>query len=145
MKHDDKSFHYLLVEDEPDHAQLVQYAFKATGSNANITHVADGEAAIAYLRKEAPYENAIRPNLILLDLKLPKLDGHQVLDIIKSDINLAKIPVIILSTSDASDDLSKAYGAYANSFIIKPLDFEAYKDIVTSIRDYWGRINVSAA
>jgi two-component system response regulator len=103
----------------------------------NLTIVEDGEAAIAYLRKEEPYTNAVRPDLILLDLHLPRKDGREVLRELKNDTVLRTIPVVILTTSQANADILDIYGLGGNCYVTKPVGFEEFSKVVRSIEDFW--------
>jgi len=127
----------LLVEDNPGDVRLTREAFKG-GKIANELHVAmDGVEAIAYLRKEAPYQQATRPDLILLDLNLPKKDGREVLAEIKTDTTLKRIPVVVLTTSKAEEDILRTYDLHANSYITKPVDMDQFQQVVRSIEEFW--------
>lgn len=127
----------LLVEDSPADARLTEEAFR-DGKIRNRLHiVTDGVEAMAYLRKEAPYENVARPDLVLLDLNLPRMDGREVLREIKSDANLHTIPVVILTTSEAEADVAAAYEYRANCYIQKPVDLPRFFEIVAMIEDFW--------
>lgn len=139
-----KLLNFLLVEDELDHAHLITRNLEKERISNEITHVDDGEKALKYLRKETPYEDAIRPDIILLDLKLPKVDGLQVLSEIKKDSELSAIPVVILTTSDAESDRLRAYEEHANSYVVKPVDFDKFKQMVRDLSLYWGVWNVPA-
>ena len=127
----------LLVEDNPGDVRLTQEAFKE-GKLANRLHaVHDGEAALAFLRREGPYREAVRPDLILLDLNLPRKDGREVLATIKADELLRRIPVVILTTSKAEQDILRAYDLHANCYITKPVDLEQFLLVVRAIEDFW--------
>lgn len=127
----------LLVEDSPGDARLMQEALRE-GKVANRVSVAkDGVEALKFLRREAPYTDAPRPDLILLDLNLPKKDGREVLAEIKVDADLKRIPVVVLTTSAAEEDIIKAYNLHANSYMTKPVDFQQFLTLVQSIEDYW--------
>lgn len=129
--------HILLVEDNPADVGLVEEAFK-DGRLLFHLHVAeDGAVALQFLRREAPFKEAPRPDLILLDLNLPKKDGREVLQEIKQDPVLRKIPVIVLTTSDDEADVHKAYGLHANCYLTKPIDIDAFLAKVRSIEDFW--------
>lgn len=130
----------LLVEDNPGDARLAQEGMKEGKINNNLSIVADGEQAMAFLRRTAPYENAPRPDLILLDLNLPKKDGREVLSEIKSDPQLHKIPVVVLTTSKAEEDILRAYDLHANCYITKPIDFEQFIEVVKGIETFWFNI-----
>ncbi len=130
----------LLVEDNPGDARLTREVF-AEGKVANEIHVVtDGVEAIRYLRREGPYASARRPDLILLDLNLPRKDGREVLAEIKSDPDLKAIPVIVLTTSAAHQDVDRTYMLHANSFITKPVDLDQFIAVVRSIEDFWLKI-----
>lgn len=129
-----RALDFLLVEDNDDHAYLAQRSLKKTKLDHRVDRVADGAAALAYLRQETPYENKQRPDLVLLDLKLPKIDGHQVLQQIKQDPNLCRIPVIILSTSEEEQDRVKAHAYHANGYLIKPLDLVQLDQVLETLK-----------
>lgn len=127
----------LLVEDNPGDVRLTQEALKESKLFLNLNVVVDGIEAMAYLRKEGQYRHKPRPDLILLDLNLPRKDGRQVLAEIKADEKLMVIPVVILTTSRSEEDILKSYGLHANCYITKPLDFEQFLTIVNKIEDFW--------
>lgn len=127
----------LLVEDSPGDVRLTREALKE-GGIANELHVAhDGEQALAFLRREGSYADAPRPELVLLDLNLPRLDGREVLREIKSDPSLKRIPVVVLTTSTAEEDVLRVYDLHGNCYIAKPVAFERFLDVVQSIEDFW--------
>ncbi len=127
----------LYIEDSQGDVRLVQEALKEGKLHNNLNVVSDGIEAMAYLRKENKYAPAVRPDLILLDLNLPKMDGREVLKAIKVDDNLKKIPVVILTTSAADEDILKSYSHHANCFITKPIDFDQFIKVVQSIEEFW--------
>ena len=130
----------LLVEDSLGDVRLTQEALKE-GRFANRLHVvSDGEAALAFLRREGPYREAVRPDLILLDLNLPKTDGREVLAAIKADETLRRIPVVILTTSKAEQDILRAYDLHANCYITKPVDLEQFLLVINAIEEFWLQI-----
>jgi CheY-like chemotaxis protein len=127
----------LLVEDNEGDILLTQEALDE-GKILNSLHVVrDGSEALKYLEKQAPYEAAERPDLILLDINMPKKNGHEVLEYIKKSEKLKKIPVIILTTSSAERDIKTAYNNYANCYIVKPVELENFMEMVTKIEDFW--------
>lgn len=127
----------LMVEDNPGDVRLTREALK-DGKVLNALHVVeDGVAALDFLFKRAPYENAVRPDLVLLDLNLPKLDGRQVLAAIKSDPDLKVIPVVVLTTSEAEEDILSAYQLAANCYVTKPVDLHQFNRIVQAIEGFW--------
>ena len=131
------SVEILLVEDSPGDIRLTQEAFKE-GKLVNRLHVVqDGEAAMAFLRREGAYAQVIRPDLILLDLNLPKKDGREVLAEIKADGSLRRIPVVVLTTSQAEQDILEAYELHANCYITKPVNFDQFLRVVRSVEDFW--------
>lgn len=132
-----KPVEILLVEDSPTDALLAKEALEFSKMCNNLHTVTDGIEAMAFLRKEGPYANVPRPDLILLDLNLPRKDGREVLQEVKADEHLRYIPVVILTTSEAEADVLKAYGLYANCYIVKPMDFEKFTDIVKNIETFW--------
>jgi two-component system, chemotaxis family, response regulator Rcp1 len=127
----------LLVEDNPGDIRLTQEALKEGDLPNNLNVVKDGVEAVAYLRKEREYADKPRPDLILLDLNLPKKDGREVLAEIKEDDQLKHIPVVILTTSDAEQDIIKVYKLHANCFITKPVDLDEFMRVVRQIEDFW--------
>ncbi|MEM9917043.1 MAG: response regulator [Bacteroidota bacterium] len=127
----------LLIEDNPGDVRLTQEAFKEGRLPINLEVVMDGVEAIKFLRRQAPYEHAIIPDLILLDLNLPKRDGREVLEEIKTDENLKRIPVVVLTTSNAEQDILKSYNLHVNCYINKPVDFDKFFDIIQKIEDFW--------
>lgn len=127
----------LLVEDNPGDVRLTKEALKE-GKILNNLHVAkDGVEAISFLRREGEYDNAVRPDLILLDLNLPKKDGREVLMEIKKDKELRRIPVVVLTTSGAEEDIIKIYDCHANCYITKPVDFDQFINVIKSIENFW--------
>lgn len=132
-----KPIEILLVEDNPGDVRLTREALKE-GRVYNNMHVAgDGFKAMAYLHRDPPYENVSRPDVILLDLNLPKKDGRQVLAEIKADPILRRIPVVILTTSQAEEDVMRSYDLHANSYVTKPVDLEQFIHVVKSIEEFW--------
>jgi two-component system response regulator len=132
-----KPVEVLLVEDNPGDVRLTREALKDGKVWSNLNVVEDGEAALAFLRQEGAYANAPRPDLILLDLNMPKKDGREVLSIIKADENLKQIPVVILTTSDSEEDILRSYNLNANCYITKPVDFEQFIKVVREIEEFW--------
>jgi two-component system, chemotaxis family, response regulator Rcp1 len=127
----------LLVEDNEGDARLAKEALRDSKIRNTLHHVTDGEEAMAFLRKEGNYSLVPRPDLILLDLNLPKKDGRQVLAEIKNDENLKRIPVVILTVSSAEEDILKSYNLHANCYITKPLDIDQFMKVVRSVEDFW--------
>lgn len=127
----------LLVEDSPSDQLLAKEALDKSTFSSVLHIVSDGVDAMAYLRGEGKYESAVLPDLILLDLNLPRKDGRQVLAEIKSSEELKRIPVVVLSTSQSEQDLKQAYGLHANCYIAKPVDFQEFKRAVQSVQDFW--------
>src|SRR5574341_251536 len=127
----------LLVEDNPGDVRLTREAFK-DGKVANTIHVVeDGEQALAYIRTQRKYADAVRPDIILLDLNLPKKDGREVRREIKSDQGLKQIPVVVLTTSASEEDVLRTYSDYANCYITKPISFDRFIVTVRSIENFW--------
>lgn len=127
----------LLIEDNPGDARLTQEALK-DGKVRNILHIVyDGEEATDFLFKRNQYKNASRPDLIILDLNLPKKNGQEVLAEIKADDSLKSIPVIILTISKQEQDIIRSYNLHANCFIIKPIDLNQFFEVIKSIEDFW--------
>lgn len=127
----------LLVEDSPGDVRLTREALDEHKIINNLHVARDGIEAMEYLKKRGEFADAVRPDIILLDLNLPKMDGREVLKKIKHDAELKTIPVVILSTSDADEDISVAYKNYANCYITKPIDLEQYVKVVQSFQNFW--------
>jgi chemotaxis family two-component system response regulator Rcp1 len=127
----------LLVEDNPADVRLTVEVFKDSRITNHISVAADGEEALDFLRKRGKYADEIKPDLVLLDLNLPKKDGREVLTEIKADPDLKAIPIIVLTTSDADQDVWKAYDSGVNCYITKPVDLEKFIRIFHSIEDFW--------
>ena len=132
-----KPVEVLLVEDDPGDVLMTREAFEEFKVRNNLNVVSDGEEAMAYLRREGEYADAARPDLVLLDLNLPRMDGRQVLAAIKGDDELASIPVVVLTTSEAEEDVLRSYRLHANAYVTKPVDFERFIDIVRRIDDFF--------
>ena len=132
-----KTVEILLVEDNPADVRLAREALKDAKVLNNLSVVHDGETALAFLRQEGEYSTAPRPNVILLDLNLPRIDGREVLAAIKQDASLRRIPVVVLTTSKAEEDILTSYNLHANCFITKPLDINQFIQVVRSIEDFW--------
>ena len=127
----------LLVEDSPSDVVLTQEALRESRIANELSVVRDGQQALAYLRREPPYEDATRPDLVLLDLNLPNLDGRDVLRAVRADPDLAGLPIIVLTTSDADDDIRAAYASHANSYVQKPVDMDQFVNVIRAIEGFW--------
>jgi len=127
----------LLVEDNPGDVRLTQEALREGKIRNRLTVAKDGVEALAMLRREGPHGNVPRPDLILLDLNLPRKDGREVLAEIKADESLRRIPVVVLTTSKAEEDILRTYDLHANCYITKPVDLEQFIDVIKSIDDFW--------
>ncbi len=132
-----KPIEILLAEDNPGDARLTLEGFKDAKVKNKITVVEDGKEAMAYLRHEGPYANAVLPDLILLDLNMPKKDGREVLAEIKADEKLRQIPVLVFTVSSAEKDILAAYNLQANAFITKPIDLDEFITVVRSLEEFW--------
>ncbi|MBV9869870.1 MAG: response regulator [Frankiaceae bacterium] len=130
----------LLVEDDPGDVVMTQEAFKDYKIANNLNVVTNGEDAIAYLRREGPYADAVRPDLVLLDLNLPRRDGREVLREVKNDPALKSIPIVVLTTSDAEDDVLGSYNLHANAYVRKPVDFDQFVAAVRAVDDFFIRV-----
>jgi CheY-like chemotaxis protein len=132
-----KPIEILLVEDSPGDVRLCIEALKEAKVLNSMTVAADGVEAMALLRREGRYAASVRPDLILLDLNLPRKDGREVLAEIKADASLKRIPIVVLTTSQAEEDVVSAYDLHANCYITKPVDFRQFIKVVQSIEDFW--------
>lgn len=132
-----KTIQILMVEDNPDDVALTREALKDAKVHCDLHVVEDGVEAMAFLRREGRYNQVCRPDIILLDLNLPRKDGREVLVEVKTDENLRRIPVVILTTSSAEEDIVKAYNHHVNCYITKPVDFGQFLKVVRSIDDFW--------
>jgi chemotaxis family two-component system response regulator Rcp1 len=127
----------LLVEDSSGDVRLTREAFRDANGSIRLHVVSDGVEAMAFLRQEGPHADALRPDLILLDLNLPRMDGREVLAHVKTDDDLKMIPVVILTTSEAEADIVKSYRLQANCYLVKPVLFDDFVSLVRSINDFW--------
>jgi len=137
---DEQPYTILLVEDEPAHAEIVRRSFETIGIANMLQHVSDGEAALDYLYRNNEFSDPAtspRPGLILLDLRLPKVDGQQLLKTIKSDPGLNNIPIVVLTTSASEADIAMAYSNNANSYLVKPVDFTKFSEMLETLGTYW--------
>ena len=127
----------LLVEDNPGDVRLTREALRDGKVHNNLSVAPDGVEALAFLRRQGKYADAPRPDVILLDLNLPRKDGREVLEEIKADPSLARIPVVILTSSEAERDIAQAYALHANCYVTKPVDLDQFITVVKSIEDFW--------
>jgi two-component system, chemotaxis family, response regulator Rcp1 len=133
----DRTIEILLVEDNPADVRLTREIFENGHDSTHLNVVRDGEEAMAFIRREGPYADSPRPQLVLLDLNLPRKDGREVLQELKTDADLCQIPVVVLTTSAAESDIIRSYQLHANCFITKPLDLDEFFEVVSSIKDFW--------
>ncbi|MFH1532081.1 MAG: response regulator [Pseudomonadota bacterium] len=127
----------LLVEDNPGDVILTREALRSGKISNNLQVVEDGEQAMAYLRREGPYADAPRPDVILLDLNLPRKDGREVLGEVKSDHDLKHIPVVVLTTSQSEADVMETYGLHANCYLVKPVEYGPFLEVIRSFESFW--------
>jgi CheY-like chemotaxis protein len=132
-----KPIEILLVEDNPGDARLALESLKESKVRNTLHWVRNGVEAMAFMRRQGRYTNEQRPDLVLLDLNMPKMDGRKVLAEVKSDSDLKRIPIVILTISKAEEDILKAYNLHANCFITKPLDLDQFFKVIRSIEDFW--------
>ena len=132
-----KAIEVLLVEDNPGDVLLTKEALHEGKANFNIHVVSDGEEALKFLFREDQYKESPVPNIVILDLNLPKIGGREVLAKIKSDRRLKSIPVVILATSESEEDIHKSYDLHANCYVTKPIDFETFSTAIRFIQDFW--------
>ena len=137
MMNNDRPIEILLVEDNPGDVRLTLEVMKDARVRNHMSMVKDGVEALAFLRREGDYADAPRPDLILLDLNLPKKDGREVLADIKADPTLRRIPVVVLTVSKDEEDILKSYDLYANCYVTKPINMEQFIAVVRSIEDFW--------
>jgi len=144
IERDGRAAQLMLVEDNHGDVLLAREAFRRAKLRNNITVAKNGEEAMQMLRREPPHEDCPRPDLILLDLNLPRMDGRQVLQAVKSDPALQSIPVVMLTSSKAATDIIKSYRLNANGYIVKPVGFERLQEIVGSLETFWFSVVVLA-
>ena len=137
VRQDGTPIEVLLVEDDPGDVLMTQEAFEEHKVRNRLTVVSDGAEALSYLRREGAYANALRPDLILLDLNLPRRDGREVLAEVKADEDLRRIPIVVLTTSQAEEDIVRSYDLHANAYVTKPVDFDRFVDVVRSIDEFY--------
>jgi CheY-like chemotaxis protein len=130
----------LLVEDNPGDVRLTQEALKEAKFRNTVDVVGDGVEALAYLRQQGKYSTATRPHMVMLDLNMPRMDGREVLEAIKKDPDLRRIPVVVLTSSQAETDIARAYELYANCYVTKPVDIDHFLQVVKSIEEFWVEI-----
>jgi two-component system, chemotaxis family, response regulator Rcp1 len=132
-----RNIRILLVEDSPSDVAMTRAALSEGRVANDLSVVTDGEQAIAFVRRQGAYADADRPDLILLDLNLPRKDGREVLEELKEDPDLKSIPVVVLTTSTAEGDVDRCYQTHANSYVVKPIGIDAFLDAVRGIEDFW--------
>jgi CheY-like chemotaxis protein len=137
MASESAAINILLVEDDPGDVLITREALSAAKILHNLAVVDNGEEAVSYLRNAGQYRDAARPDLVLLDLNLPRLDGREVLALIKADDVLRRIPVVVLTTSNSEEDVLRSYDLHANAYVTKPVDFEAFMAVVRQIDDFF--------
>jgi len=137
MPESGRAIEILMVEDNPHDVRLTVEAFKDAKVSNNLSVVHDGEEALLFLRRQGGYQSAPRPDLILLDLNLPKISGREVLEEIKRDPALKRIPVVVLTTSENEKDILRAYELHVNAYITKPVDLDQFMKIVEAVEDFW--------
>ena len=137
MSTENRTMQVLLVEDNPGDIRLTREAFNEGKLKTNLSVAQDGVEAMAFLRREGKYADAPRPDIIILDLNLPRKDGREVLSELKQDPKLRRIPVVVFTSSKAEQDILRAYDLYANCYITKPVDLEQYLFLVNNVEDFW--------
>jgi two-component system, chemotaxis family, response regulator Rcp1 len=130
----------LLVEDNAGDVRLTQEALKEAKFSNTLHVVGDGVEALAYLRQEGKFSGATRPHMVMLDLNMPRMDGREVLEAIKKDPELMRIPVVVLTSSEAESDIAKAYELHANAYVTKPVGIDHFMQVVKSIEEFWVEI-----
>lgn len=134
---DSEEAEILLVEDNPGDVKLTQKAFENAQLTNNLHHVGDGEKAMQFLNQEGEYTDVPRPDIVLLDLNLPKLNGDEVLRRIKDDEVFRRIPVVMLTSSEAEEDIMSTYNLHANAYLTKPVEFQGFIDVVKKVEGFW--------
>ena len=137
VRQDGTPIEILLVEDDPGDVLMTQEAFEEHKVRNRLTVVSDGSEALSYLRREGQYADAVRPDLVLLDLNLPRRDGREVLAEIKKDEELCRIPVVVLTTSAADEDIMRSYQLHANAYVTKPVDFDRFIAVIRQIDEFF--------
>ncbi|GAB7052738.1 response regulator [Catenuloplanes indicus JCM 9534] len=132
----------LVVDDDPGDVLMIEEALEASGSPKHVDVVSDGQEALQFLRREGKHAEATRPDLILLDLNMPRVDGRQVLAEVKSDERLRLIPIVVLTTSKADTDILSSYTLQANAYVTKPIDLDEFENVVRNIDEFFGQIVV---
>ncbi len=140
----DDTIQFLMIEDDPAHTMLLKRAFKQCGVVEDLSHQSDGEVALRYLKAEGEHAQRKRPDVILLDLNLPKVSGLEILKAVKADDTLKTIPVIVLTTSSADDDRTAAHELGVNSFLTKPISYDRFREMIADVRHYWADLNRNA-
>ena len=143
--HTSRPLRVLLVEDDDDHADLTAFALESHDARHQAVRARDGAEALDLLFRRGDHADAARPDVVLLDLNLPRVGGLDVLTAVKGDSGLCQIPVVVLTTSDADADRAQAYRRHANSYLVKPTDFAEFEALVHGFGTYWGRFNTSLA
>ena len=132
-----RPLHFLLAEDDDDHADLIMRALRENDVETTIDRVVDGHEAVSYLRREGEYQSVSRPDVVLLDINMPRVNGLTVLEVVKEDKNLRTIPIVVLTTSLANEDRDRAYEHHANSYLVKPVDFDGFTNMIQDLNFYW--------
>ena len=145
MSDDGPAIRLLLVEDDDDHARLVERTLQDQLPHSSLTRVADGSDALSHLQAADASDNARLPDLILLDLNLPRVSGLEVLRELKASQSLRVIPVVVMTSSDNESDRATAYGRYANGYVVKPMDFAKFRQMIHDLGHYWGKWNARPA
>ena len=133
----EQDLHFLIVDDSDDDAEMVDASLRQADKRVRTSHCFNGEKALHFLRHEGEYEGAERADVVLLDINMPGIDGHEVLEAIRNDPELTKIPVVMLTSSDSFRDRESAYAAHANGYVVKPYDFKAFNDAMHVLAMYW--------
>ncbi len=136
-----KKVNVLLVDDSEESLVIIRHVFQQSSFVNVLDTVKDGEEALKYLRQEAPYENKQRPDLVLLDINMPRKGGFEVLDEMKQHPELSSIPVVMLTTSDRSEDVARSYSKGASSFITKPFEFRRFVEMANEFSTYWSQVS----
>ncbi|MBO6513304.1 MAG: response regulator [Phycisphaerales bacterium] len=141
LKNNHHPTRFLIVEDDDDHAELIKLSMELSGGNSVFDRVSDGAEALEFLKQHGVHKDSPLPDVILLDLNMPKVNGHQVIESVKADNKLKLIPIVVMTTSNAQQDRIRAYESAVNGYVIKPVNFDQFKELVCDLEKFWSEWN----